>query len=186
MIKYRIANCLNCNKEIKIRPCEPNKKYCSKECYYISCRKGNVNSTFKKGHKHSEESKLKMRLSHTGKTSGMLGKNHSENARIKISIGHKGVPSKKNKGLTKINKLVRLMLDYDSWRLKVFERDNYTCQLCNLKGVCLNAHHKKRLSLIVKEHNIKTLFQARSCKELWDINNGITLCEKCHKIIHKK
>ena len=35
---------------------------------------------------------------------------------------------------------------------------------------------------IIIENNIKTLEDALQCKQLGDINNGITLCKKCHEL----
>ena len=53
-----------------------------------------------------------------------------------------------------------------AWRQGVFERDNYTCQLCGLRGTYLEPHHIKRWA----EHK----------KLRYDIDNGITLCKPCH------
>lgn len=62
-----------------------------------------------------------------------------------------------------------------------FERDNYTCQKCGKIGGKLNAHHKKLFSQILKDNNICNTGDAFNCDELWDIDNGITLCEVgCH------
>lgn len=57
----------------------------------------------------------------------------------------------------------------------------YTCLHCNRIGYNLNADHIVPLSYLIKENNIKTLEDAYSCEKLWDINNGRTLCEDCHK-----
>ena len=62
--------------------------------------------------------------------------------------------------------------EYKLWRKSVFEKDNYTCQKCNSRGIKLNAHHIKLWS--------------RYTDLRFDINNGTTLCEKCHKLIHGK
>ena len=32
----------------------------------------------------------------------------------------------------------------------------------------------------MRDNNIKTLEEAIRCPELWDINNGRTLCNTCH------
>lgn len=62
--------------------------------------------------------------------------------------------------------------EYKLWRKSVFERDNYTCQKCHKKGVKLNAHHIKPWCIYKDER--------------FEISNGITLCEKCHKEIHRR
>ncbi len=85
-------------------------------------------------------------------------------------------------GITPIKKAIRHMLEYKHWRKSVFERDNFTCQECRAKGVHLNAdHYPKSFGRIVLENNIRTLTQAIGCEELWNLNNGRTLCLQCHK-----
>ena len=69
-------------------------------------------------------------------------------------------------------KVIRNSGDYSEWRTAVFERDDYTCQICGQHGGKLNAHHIER-------------FADNPDKRL-DIDNGITLCEKCHKKVHSK
>lgn len=59
---------------------------------------------------------------------------------------------------------------YKLWKKSVLERDKHICQKCGNKN-----------NLIV--HHIKHF---NSNKELrFDINNGITLCQECHKEVHK-
>ena len=53
------------------------------------------------------------------------------------------------------------------WRIKVFERDDYTCQGCGIRGGRLQAHHIKSY----KEYPELRL----------DIDNGQTFCIDCHK-----
>lgn len=86
-------------------------------------------------------------------------------------------------GKTPIIEQIRKCVEYYRWRSEVFERDNYTCVLCNAKGVYLHADHIKQFSFIIHEKDIKTLEDALDCQELWDVNNGRTLCKPCHRSI---
>lgn len=66
----------------------------------------------------------------------------------------------------------RTTAEYRNWRKSVFERDNYTCRICGANGGTLNAHHIKPWV---------------SCVELrFDVSNGVTLCEKCHRDLHRR
>lgn len=85
-------------------------------------------------------------------------------------------------GISKIDRLIRQIEEYKIWRTKVFERDKWTCKTCNNNNCYVTAHHIKSFSLIIKENNIYTIEEARKVFELWDINNGVTLCEKCHSL----
>jgi hypothetical protein len=84
------------------------------------------------------------------------------------------------KGNRELKKLIRDGYIYQQWRDAVFLRDNFTCQDCGKKGY-LEAHHNVSFSKIMNKNNIKTLEESDKCKELWDIDNGLTLCKKCHK-----
>jgi group I intron endonuclease len=58
------------------------------------------------------------------------------------------------------------------WKESVYLRDKYSCQKCfNEKGFTLNAHHIKP-----KEKFPELMF---------DVNNGITLCNSCHRAEHE-
>lgn len=61
-------------------------------------------------------------------------------------------------------------VEYKSWRKSVFKRDSYTCQKCLVKGGTLNAHH-----IIPFSENIDLRTS---------VDNGITLCEECHRDFH--
>jgi len=89
-------------------------------------------------------------------------------------------------GITPLRKLIRNCLKYRLWRSDVFTVDDFTCRICNKRGGDLNVHHSpKSFSEIMFEYKIKTLEDALNCVELWNINNGITLCADCHKLVHK-
>lgn len=69
--------------------------------------------------------------------------------------------------------LERKTFEYSQWRKNVFEKDCYTCQVCgDDSGGNLVAHHLESYDINVKYR--------------YDIKNGVTLCEKCHKDFHGK
>ena len=89
-------------------------------------------------------------------------------------------------GITELYTRIRTCPEYRLWRLAVFRKDNFTCQGCgDRSGGNLVAHHVKYFSLIMEQNGIKTLEEAQQCKELWDIHNGLTVCEICHDKIHR-
>jgi 5-methylcytosine-specific restriction endonuclease McrA len=84
-------------------------------------------------------------------------------------------------GTTSLYDRIRKSFEYRQWRSDVFTRDKFTCQLCgDNQGGNLNAHHIKFFAEILKEHKVNTFESALKCEELWNINNGITLCILCH------
>ena len=83
-------------------------------------------------------------------------------------------------GITSLRVRLYSSFKHRQWRSDIFTRDNFTCQWCSKRGVILNAHHIKPFKQIREENKIETYEQALDCEELWNINNGITLCEECH------
>ena len=89
---------------------------------------------------------------------------------------NKGIPSprftgKNNPrwkgGITPINEKIRHSLEYKLWREAVFIRDDYTCQICGIRGVKLNADHIKPFAFFPELR--------------LSIDNGRTLCYNCHR-----
>ena len=70
-------------------------------------------------------------------------------------------------GITPINQKIKNSIEYRLWREAVYARDNWTCVECGKKGGEIHAHHIKRFS---EYPEIR-----------FAIDNGITLCVKCHK-----
>ena len=64
---------------------------------------------------------------------------------------------------------LRLSPEYREWRVAVFERDQYACQACGLTSTILNAHHIEPWAVNESRR--------------YDVENGITLCVLCHKIV---
>jgi len=90
-------------------------------------------------------------------------------------------------GTTKLEGYIRTLPQYQKWRSGVYKRDRYTCQMCFSQGKSnLHAHHIIYFSSILKNNHVTTLDDAKFCKDLWDIGNGITLCDDCHRYTHKR
>jgi hypothetical protein len=124
----------------------------------------------------------KQRLRDMGKLFGYKKGHMSWNKGKKCpECGRKGNKPWNYTGVTPVILNIRNSYSMRQWRSDVFTRDDFTCQGCLIRGGKLHAHHIKPFSIIVKENNIKSLEDAISCCELWDINNGRTLCIPCHK-----
>lgn len=83
-------------------------------------------------------------------------------------------------GYRELKKSIRNSFLYRQWRSDVFLRDDFTCQDCMEKGGRLEAHHIRQLVDILRSNNIRSKEDIVGCAELWDINNGLTLCVDCH------
>ena len=84
-------------------------------------------------------------------------------------------------GKKSLYETIRNCSKYKEWRKLVFKRDNYTCQLCgDNKGGNLNADHIVPFAMLLQKYNVNNFEIAENCQALWDINNGRTLCIKCH------
>ncbi len=90
-------------------------------------------------------------------------------------------------GYSPFNRAIRRSKPYRRWRQAVYRQDGFTCQHCGdqTRGN-LQAHHKKKLSVILREHDIRDIDKAEQCAELWDVGNGITLCRRCHAIEERR
>lgn len=89
-------------------------------------------------------------------------------------------------GVTDFRSGIRQSIRYRAWRGDVFLRDKYTCRMCLQHGGKLEVHHKVKLSTLLRDKGIKSVADALNCQELWEDNNGVTLCRRCHKKVHRK
>jgi hypothetical protein len=85
---------------------------------------------------------------------------------------------------------IRNTTEYLTWRIAVLKRDNFKCRMCTAsikdnKPLRLEVHHAKSFNDICKENNITTIKQALTCREIWRLDNGISLCYGCHKSIER-
>jgi 5-methylcytosine-specific restriction endonuclease McrA len=80
-------------------------------------------------------------------------------------------------GLKKISRLGKTISALNKfWSRKVKERDKYICQDCG--------KDLKNTPEICEAHHIKT--RKDFPRRVYDIANGITLCNKCHNKYHNK
>jgi len=143
---------------------------------------------FWNGKHHSEMSKIKMSKSaKKRKVHGAMGYKHQKESIDKIrefikkqwedgfydnrpNLIHKGKDNPSWKG--GIAKRSLNTKEYRAWRIKVFSRDNFTCQNCGQIGGYLEAHHIKRWVDCIKSR--------------FDVKNGQTLCKDCHNSTKKR
>lgn len=155
-----IKHCKTCNKEFYLRPSRINMLFCSRICYGQSL-KGIINIKMCEARKEIR-----------GKLHPFYGKHLSDEHKLKIKIAslgiHKGIKSGSWRGgVNPINDTIRKSQEYILWRIAVFMRDNYTCVKCGEKGY-VQADHIKPFSLYPELR--------------FAIDNGQTLCRKCHSI----
>ena len=153
-------SCLKCSKPVYIKPYQlKTKKYCSKPCMYAWFKETGI---------------------HVGTNNSFYGKKHSEATKQYWSEIRRGKPNYKIRGsnspfwrggVSQVNRTERenimRSLEYRSWRRNVFERDDYTCQICGKRGGELNADHIKSFALYPELR--------------FDLSNGRALCIPCHR-----
>lgn len=165
--------CLYCSKSFEVRPCEESRKFCSKDCAN-KYRKNKKIASFSEEHKKKigETNKL---VSHP------FGKDHPR---------WKG-------GITPFYNILRTLEEYNKWRMDCLRRDWFKCKICDSKKH-LEVHHKKSFKKLVNEFlqqynqfsiidDRETLTRlAMTYVPFWDIDNGETLCAKCHKSLRRE
>jgi len=173
-------NCLKCSKEfLKKGTCSKKEwatsKFCSHSCSNSFNAIGNKyrlgKSAWNKGKKFPERS----------------GDNNPRNSRVSMLCkecmevfevqNHRKETAKfcsvgctvrhQDQGKTAGNYRIRRSKAYSVWRTIVFERDNYTCQMCGVRGGHLNADHIKPFAYYPELR--------------LEVSNGRTLCLSCHK-----
>lgn len=202
--ELRVCKC-GCRKKFK---CKINSKQ-----KFIQGHNSKLKSAFK-GRHHTPYSKKLLSESHKGqpawnkgltketdKRVALYSKKGSITAKNQFVSGErisyfKNAPSKYGKkayhwkgGPSLASIGIRRLQQYWDWRTKIFERDNFTCQICDKEGGYLEVHHIKPFSTIFHEFRnkyrkfrkyTKLLELAIHYKPFWNVKNGITLCLNCH------
>lgn len=156
---------------------------CSDSCVILFFKRHNLiprNPSESNKLSWNENRKIKMSNSMKGKKI-CLGKRWKMNYKVNKNNSGQNNPMWKG-GKTEIKLRLRNSYEYKKWRTEIYKRDNFTCQVCSdNSGGNLNAHHKVSFSELLIKYNITTFEEGLNCKHIWDVDNGITLCEKCHK-----
>lgn len=86
-------------------------------------------------------------------------------------------------GKTPLLQKLRNSHQYAEWRKRVFESDGYACVICmDKRGGNLEAHHVRQFAALFHDQKFTTADEAFAYAPLWDVRNGVTLCEACHPI----
>ena len=182
------------------------RKLCSPSCRFlwqkenkIGFQKGHPGyknkTSFPKGHKPWNKGKeigkpAWLKFQHLKQFHGMnKGRRMSLSQRKKMSRDRVGKPLFKNRGekhwnwkggTRNLRKNIMELYMYRFWRHMVYERSDWTCEHCGIKGGKLHADHIKPFHQIITDNKITTVQEAKMCAELWDVFNGRTLCVSCH------
>jgi hypothetical protein len=142
-------------------------------------RKGNL------GKPKSPEHNEKNRLSHLGQipyNKGVPANYENVLRMVETKIGGLWYGSVKND--LSLGGLIRQTPEYKIWTKAVIERDggkdHFTGELC----IHPEAHHIVSIAKLISKYDLKTLNDARNCKEMWDVDNGMTLEYENHMELH--
>lgn len=133
--------CAACGKVFYVRPSWDRVQTCSRSC----ARKGKPSPW--KGRSPSAETREKQRLAKLG----IRGEDH---------WNWRGGAGTERHQLMQQD-------EYKQWRRGVFERDDYTCHECGVRGGYLEAHH------------IQSWAEYPELR--YELTNGLTLCRRCHR-----
>lgn len=142
-------NCESCKVSVRVPKSRPNARFCS-----VKCRAKVV---------------MPPAPSRLGTTPWNKGKTRLNDQRLnKIAVNRTG---EKNwmyeHGNSKAHRSSWGTAIHKAWRKAVFDRDDYTCQLCFTKGGTLQADHIK---CFAHHEDVR-----------YDVGNGRTLCFDCHR-----
>ncbi len=184
-----MKKCLVCQKEFKYY--KHNRKiYCSNDCYWKSMkgkRSSNLDQTgrpcWKKGiieWKNCKSCEIKIRKWRKYCSPECYMKNKSVSNNLKNYAQKGSVPWNKDTGKTDLHIRIRKTEFYRNWRRKVHKICEFKCVRCG-SNQNLIADHIKSFYQIIEENNISSLKDAENTDSLWDVSNGRSLCNKCHR-----
>jgi len=142
--------CSICDNDFYVKNCHKDRKFCSRKCYWQSMVGG-------KQSKKTISRRIKSRENYK----------HSQETKDKIGKAHRGDKNWSWRGgISKLRNRQFSQVKHREWRKAVFERDDYTCQKCKIRGGKLEAHHIKPFAYFSDLR--------------YEVDNGLTLCKSCH------
>jgi len=124
------------------------------------------------GKPRPKEIKDKISKTLMGDTHAQRGKSMPKEQKRKISEAQRGEKGHNWKGgITPYRIALWHSQEFKNWRKSIFERDNYTCQLCG-----------KRINTYIQAHHILSFTDYPDLR--FEVDNGITHCQECHYILH--
>jgi hypothetical protein len=92
-----------------------------------------------------------------------------------------------NGGTTEFFKTIRELPEMTEWKINILKRDDYRDCFTGQRGNHnLDVHHIIPMSVILMKNNIDNVEDALNCKELWNVDNGISMFKKSHIEHHNK
>lgn len=166
------VECPECGLIHEMYPSDYNRgrRFCSRKCSYAWLSKN------RRGKAHHRYTRKEFVCEECGKTfEDIPSKNRMYCSNICANLNnaphYSGSKNPKWKGgITPVIRAIRTSMEYSIWRTEIFERDEYTCQVCGTKTQYLHAHH-----IVALSDDITMAL---------DIDNGITLCVDCHQKEH--
>ena len=146
----------------------------------------------------TEAQQAGLSLGRTKGTNHRAGYSHREDSKRKASESHKAFCAANpdavaargektrgeahylwNGGSSKLNDSIRRMTENRKWMDAIKARDGH-CTRCGSEQA-LESHHKTGLAALIERLGITSREDARQhAAELWNLDNGVTLCQPCH------
>ena len=148
-------------------------------------KKGVMPIPWNKGKAWDDIARKKMSFAHKGKHHSPITEFKKGNKPWNRGLLGKNNPFWKENKITPMKQWIRIHTVYQNWRNLVMKRDDYTCQICGERGGNMKIHidhYPKTFREIIEQYDIKSYEELLEIPELFDINNGRTLCDKCHRL----
>ena len=187
------SKCIICGKPLYRRPSELRK------VRYVACYEHREEA--KRLFPLTEAQEKSLDLGHEKGTNHLNGIPKSEESKRKRSIAirrrfteHPEILIERGKktrgenhynwrgGVSRLNSSIRRLTENRKWADAVKERDG-KCVNCGSIEI-LESHHIIPLAQLVEMNGVTDRDMARNTPELWNIENGITLCQPCHYKVH--